>query len=253
MKARIAIGVLTTASRKNCCAETLRLLGRKVSVFCDRKPGFYHNNRAAWSELFKHSDRALLIQDDMTPATDWYETVNLFAETFPVFPLISFFHPFPKVEPAWLARGYWLSKDKFWAPALLLTREFHDFFESTVTQTMLDGEKFRNRPWDYHHDSILQQVMQLTENVGMTSCPPIFQHRFEPSTLGNSTSERVNPVWGHNRSSQLFCPEGNFQMFRELFRVNREAAQNSRAAAASAAPSPKPSNIPDSQTASRSR
>jgi hypothetical protein len=134
----IPIGMVTTKSREKLMWETLNAIltpEMKINIYSDLKPGLLMNHLAAWAELFKLGDRALLLQDDIVASLRWRDTVELFARKFNV-PAICFYSDVKAtrdgLEKGWASIK--TSKAQVCDVALLLKKSFFtgfmEWFES---------------------------------------------------------------------------------------------------------------------------
>lgn len=206
----VAIGVVTTARRKAQLDETMEALGEPAPrVFCDLEPGLTPNHRAAWRELFKQADRALLLQDDALPCRNWREAVSIIADQFPDAPVVNLFsaRAVTRTLKARL-RGYAVEPGikLMYDLALLFTRDAYQDFDAWVDErhynrvaatvfqkAYSDEELFR------HHDGLVRLWLYDRGWKEILSAPPIFQHVGVESTIGHAWKvfgrERSSPDW----------------------------------------------------------
>ena len=192
---KIAVGIATTKGRETVLNQTLNQLGNetKIDVFCDLKKGMFLNHRASWNNLFEKSDVALLLQDDISASKNWYKTCELFIEKFPNQQIFSFYSLFGKTQPKNL-RGVYVLENGLWEQAILMKKPLHELIKKLMTKTMIKKRRMpKNKKRDYHHDSVIKDILNLIKVRQMKVFPPFFQHRDEQSTLGNNRTWQGRP------------------------------------------------------------
>lgn len=140
----IAVGVVTTESRRRLLARTLKSLDREVMVFCDLAVGLVPNHIASWNALFRHADTALLFQDDVVVSRGWYEVAELFNERIPGNITSFYTRDSSVVRPESVARGYcYISGSRFlWEQSVMMKRDFHERFLAWVSGSLKHCFKF---------------------------------------------------------------------------------------------------------------
>ena len=189
------VGIATTKGREAVLQETIKSLRNetKLNIFCDLKKGMFFNHRASWNELFKNSEIALLLQDDISATKNWYKTCLLFADKFPKQQIFSFYNLFGKKPPKEL-NGVFLLENGLWEQAIMIRKPLHDLLKKTLTKDMIKYRRMpKNKRRDYHHDSIVKDVLNKIKYRQMKVFPPFFQHRDENSTLGNNRTFQGKP------------------------------------------------------------
>jgi hypothetical protein len=199
----IPIGIVTTESRVEKYRETVDNLTRNstkavpILEYCDVRPGLYWNHRAAWFDLFKRGDRALLLQDDVKAPADWLETVHLFARKFPKAPVISFF-AFYFNHKKGIRSGYH-TEYGLCEQALLIRKDFYEYRTRYIERERgLDEYKIGKRPGDYHHDVTIKDACLHARTPIIYTSPTLFQHTGDDSTVGNMKTWRGKPRISHN-------------------------------------------------------
>jgi hypothetical protein len=191
---KVAVGVVTTAARSQYLQRTLDSLNDpSVIVYKDLVPGLWGNHVAAWRELFKISDRALLLHDDMEAPKNWRQTVELFARRFQA-PLISFFSPSKAVKEAadkHMAFASVTGNIGVWDQALMMPRRFYEDFhmwlsshpeikEKNTSDRLTKFQGFKH----YNHDDCLCEYIDYLDSRIILSAPSLFQHIGEESGIG---------------------------------------------------------------------
>lgn len=183
---KIAVGIVTTRGRENVLSQTLKDLKNEVSinVYCDLKKGMFYNHREAWKNLFKKSNVALLLQDDISASINWYKTVCLFEKKFPKQYIFNFYAMYGNGRPKNLQRMYHF-ENGLWEQAILIRKPLHDLIEKNLTKDLIEKNEIARRKGDYHHDAVIKDILNKIKVKQMKVFPPFFQHRDEESTLGN--------------------------------------------------------------------
>lgn len=191
---KIAVGIATTKGREDVLNQTLKDLKNEteIEVYCDLKKGMFYNHREAWKKLFKKSDIALLLQDDVSASINWYKTVNLFADRFPNQDIFNFYAMYGTGKPKNLQRMYHF-QNGLWEQAILIRKPLHDIIESKINEELLNKHRMPKRNYDFHHDCVIRDILNQIKIKQMKVFPPFFQHRDEQSTLGNSRTWRGKP------------------------------------------------------------
>lgn len=192
---KIAVGIVTTKSRENVLLKTLNSLGfdTDIEIFCDLEKGLYKNHRAAWNELFKIADTALLLQDDLSASKNWYKTAQLFEDKFPQQQVFNFFDMYGGRKRERIGDRNYILENGLWEQAVMMRKQFHEVLEQNITQEILDKYENKKRPGDYHHDAVINDVMNKLKVKQMKVFPPFFQHRDEESSVGNNRTYKGKP------------------------------------------------------------
>lgn len=182
----LAIGMVTTAERRDERENTLESLGRDgITVFEDLRPGSRRNHMAAWQSLFSDPDvtHALLFHDDVRAPQGWREAVGRFLEVFPGQYAISFYSGRKTAsQTASTTYGHFMLPARQWAneQALLLRREVIIGFTRWLT-----NEEYMDvvGPEDLkRHDVLIAAFLASRGEKVMCAAPSLFQH----STSGRS-------------------------------------------------------------------
>ena len=184
----LPVGIVTTAKRADVLKKTLNSLNEEadIQVFCDLEPGLYWNHKAAWAKLFERSDRALLLQDDVSASRNWYKTANYITKKFSSAPVISLFDPFFSSNKG-IEKGYVL-KGTPWEQAIIIKKDFYEYknYLTEKIPSLLSEFEMSKRKGDYHHDLVVNWTLRYTKQSAVCISPPFFQHRIETSTVGNN-------------------------------------------------------------------
>ena len=191
---KISVGIVTTKGREEILKKTLLSLGseKRLHIFCDLKKGMFFNHREAWRRLFEMSDTALLLQDDISASYNWFKTVSLFADKFPNQLIFNFYAMYGNGRPKNLQRMYHF-ENGLWEQAILIRKPLHDVIEKSITPELLEKNKMSRRAGDYHHDSVIKNILNKIKVKQMKVFPPFFQHRDEVSSLGNPRTWQGKP------------------------------------------------------------
>lgn len=188
----LAIGMVSTAERRNEREDTLNSLGRDgITIFEDLRPGLRRNHMASWQALFSDPNvtHALLFQDDVRAPQGWRTAVDRFLEVFPGQYAISLYSGRKAASTAAsITYGHFMLPARDWLneQALLLRREVIVGF----TKWLAD-EEYLNvvSPGDLkHHDVLIGAFLASRGEKVMCSAPSIFQHSDAPSTVGHPAS-----------------------------------------------------------------
>lgn len=205
---KLAVGIVTTASRDSYLKDTLKNLQQQspecnIQVFCDLEEGLTRNHRASWQKLFEDPEvtHALLIQDDVIAAKNWYKTAQLLIERLPIWKAISLYSSLSAAQNEKINTPYITLNPKQWIneQAMILSREAHEWVDTFIISGMWKDYVENYQKQYRHHDVLLREALVYKQWRVAVPCPPIFQHVGVESTVGNPWR-----AFGRERKSQGF-------------------------------------------------
>jgi hypothetical protein len=215
----IAVGIVTTTGREDVLARTLESLNNEteIHIYKDAGKGLYLNNVYAERDLFKKSNVAIILEDDILACRNWYKTCQLFESYFKLVPYFKFYSLYSKGRPFKKIHGdnCYFFENGLWDQARMVRKSIHREIQRLVTPELLEKHKISKRPGDVHHDSLIKDVLNKMKIKQMYVYPPFFQHQDCVSTLGNPR------LWmGKPRSSESFLGESvdSYEYFKEKLR-----------------------------------